>query len=184
MVRSKLAAAILSASLALPGLASALGVGDYTLKSYLNQPLDLEIGLIQTKDLTPDEVIANVASQEEFDRAGIERVFFLQDIHFEVVPKPGGGMTIVAHTSKPVTEPFLNFLLEVRWPQGRMLREYTVLLDPQVYKAGAAPAAAAEPVTQPAEQPAAASAPAVVAPAAAAPASTWCRSEARRPSCP
>lgn len=162
MVRTKLAAAILGAGLLLPGLASALGVGDYTLKSYLNQPLELEIELIQTQDLTPDEVLAALASQDEFNRAGVDRTFFLTDIRFEVIPRGEGRMTVVARSRKPVNEPFLNFLMEVQWPQGRMLREYTILLDPPVYKAGAMPTATAEPIVVAAEP-----APAVVAPAAA-----------------
>lgn len=166
MVRSKLAAVILSASLALPGLASALGVGDYTLKSYLNQPLELEIGLIQTKDLTTEEMAVGLASPEEFERAGVERVFFLQDLQFEIVRRPDGGLTIIASSSKPVTEPFLNFLMEVRWPQGRVLREYTILLDPPLYKPGAAPTATAEPVSQPEAAPA----PSAAVPAETAPA--------------
>lgn len=146
MVRNKLAAAILSAGLIVPGLASALGVGDYNLKSYLNQPLELEIELIQTKDLSTEEVLAALASQDEFARAGVERVFFLSDIRFEIQSRTADRMVIVARSSKPVTEPFLNFLMEVQWPQGRLLREYTILLDPPIYKAGAAATATAEPV--------------------------------------
>jgi pilus assembly protein FimV len=161
MVRSKLAAAILSASLALPGVASALGIGDYTLKSYLNQPLELEIGLVQTRDLSTEEVIASLAAQAEFDRAGVERLFFLSDMRFEIRQNTDGTMSVVARTSKPVTEPFLNFLVEVQWPQGRMLREYTILLDPPVYKSGAAATATAAPVS---ESSAPAAAPVVSAP--------------------
>ncbi len=146
MVRNKLAAAILSAGLLLPGFSFALGVGDYTLKSYLNQPLELEVDLIQTKDLGPEEVIATIASHEEFARVGVERVFFLSDIRFEIEQRGDGHLVVVARSTKPVTEPFLNFLMEVQWPQGRMLREYTVLLDPPLYKTGAAPTAMSEPI--------------------------------------
>lgn len=167
MVRSKLAAAILSASLAFPGIASALGIGDYTLKSYLNQPLELEIELVQTKDLSTEEVIAALGSPDDFSRAGVDRLFFLTDIRFEIRQRADGSLAIVARTNKPVTEPFLNFLMEVQWPQGRMLREYTILLDPPVYKAGAYATATAAPVS---EAPAPAPAPApVAAPVAAAP---------------
>lgn len=146
MVRNKLAAAILSAGLLLPGFAFALGVGEYTLKSYLNQPLDLEVELIQTKDLAPEEVIATIASPEEFARVGVERVFFLSDIRFEIEQRGDGHLVVVARSTKPVTEPFLNFLMQVQWPQGRMLREYTILLDPPLYKTGVAPTAMSEPI--------------------------------------
>ncbi|MFP5382431.1 MAG: FimV/HubP family polar landmark protein [Gammaproteobacteria bacterium] len=153
MVRTKLAAAILGAGMLFPGLAAALGVGDYTLKSYLNQPLDLEIELIQTQDLSPEEVLAALASQDEFARAGVDRSFFLMDVRFEVQQR-NGRMYVVAKSRQPVNEPFLNFLLEVQWPQGRMLREYTILLDPPVYKVGAAPAATTQPVVEEAPVPA------------------------------
>lgn len=161
MVRNKLAAAILSAGLLLPGFAFALGVGEYTLKSYLNQPLDLEVELIQTKDLAPEEVIATIASQEEFARVGVERVFFLSDIRFEIEQRGDGRLVVVARSTKPVTEPFLNFLMEVQWPQGRMLREYTILLDPPLYKTGVAPTAMSEPVVVLAPPPAVAAEPIV-----------------------
>lgn len=170
MVRTKLAAAILGAGMLFPGLAAALGVGDYTLKSYLNQPLDLEIELIQTQDLSPEEVLAALASQDEFARAGVDRSFFLMDVRFEVQQR-NGRMYVVAKSREPVNEPFLNFLLEVQWPQGRMLREYTILLDPPVYKVGAAPAATTQPVVEDSPAPAPVPAPRAPAPAEVAPVS-------------
>lgn len=145
MVRTKLAAAIVGAGMCLPGLVSALGIGDYSLRSYLSQPLELEIELVQPQDLTLEEIFAGLASQEEFDRAGIDRGYLLTDMRFEVVQR-NGRMYVIARTRQSIDEPFLNFLLDVRWPQGRMLREYTILLDPPVYKPGAAPTATVEPV--------------------------------------
>lgn len=160
MVRKKLAAAILSTGFLLPGLSMALGVGDYELRSYLNQPLNLEIDLLQTADLGTEEVLAGLAKQEDFDRAGVERLYFLTDLHFEVVQRPDGTMSVRVTSDKPVNEPFLNFLVEVQWPQGRLLREYTILLDPPVYKA-AAPTATAEPVVISDEMPPLEPAPAI-----------------------
>ncbi len=166
MVRNKLAAAILGVSLALPGVASALGVGDYTLKSYLNQPLKLDVGLIQTKDLTTDEIVVGLASPEEFEKVGVDYVYFLQDLQFSVEQGADGGMQVRVSSQKAVTEPFLNFILQVQWPGGRALREYTILLDPPVYKSGDAPTATSQPVTKESAEPAAA------APAPTEPAST------------
>ncbi len=154
MVRSKIAAAILSAGLVLPGLAAALGVGDYTLKSYLNQPLELEIDLIQTADLTTEEVMAVLAPQEDFERLGMERDYFLTNLRFEIAQRASGSLYVVARSVQPVNEPFLNFLVQVQWPQGRMLREYTILLDPPIFKTGAAPTATDEPVVVAAPAPA------------------------------
>jgi pilus assembly protein FimV len=86
----------------------------------------------------------SLASAEDYARVGVERFFFLTDLRFDVVAGPRGAMHIAVTSTQPVTEPYLNFLVEVLWPRGRMLKEYTVLLDPPTFS----PAAAA-PVTAP-----------------------------------
>lgn len=116
-----------------PGLASALGVGDYQLKSYLNQPFEMEVELIDVRDLAPEEVLVALASQQEFDAVGIERSYFLTDLEFEVTLDGQGGGTLRVYSTQPVREPYLSFLVEFLWPTGRLMREYTVLLDPPSY---------------------------------------------------
>ncbi len=115
-----------------PGLAAALGVGDYNLNSYLNQPLEMEVELFDVGDLTPEEVLANLGSEGDFQNAGVERVFFLNELNFEVTLRADGNGTLRITSAQPVREPFLNFIVEIMWPTGRLLREYTVLLDPPV----------------------------------------------------
>lgn len=107
----------------------ALGLGELTLESALSQPLKAEIELVDTRGLTGWELKPSLANQEDFDRAGVERVFFLTKIDFKVE-----GDRIVLSTREPINEPFLNFLIELNWPAGRVLREYTVLLDPPTYE--------------------------------------------------
>ena len=116
-----------------PGLASALGVGDYQLKSYLNQPFEMEVELIDARDLAPEEVLVSLAPQQEFDAVGLERSYFLTDLEFEVSLDGQGGGTLRIFSTQPVREPYLSFLLEFLWPTGRLMREYTVLLDPPSY---------------------------------------------------
>ncbi|MFO7703892.1 MAG: FimV/HubP family polar landmark protein, partial [Halopseudomonas sp.] len=87
-----------------------------------------------------------LASPDEFGRAGIERDFFLTDLVFTPVVRPDGRAVIRVTSSRPVREPFLNFLMEVRWPSGRVLREFTLLLDPPLYSP--APVTASAPTTQ------------------------------------
>lgn len=116
-----------------PGLASALGVGDYQLKSYLNQPFEMEVELIDARDLAPEEVLVSLAPQQEFDAVGIERSYFLTDLEFEVTLDGQGGGTLRIYSTQPVREPYLSFLVEFLWPTGRLMREYTVLLDPPSY---------------------------------------------------
>lgn len=110
-------------------MASALGLGEIKLHSKLNEPLNAEIRLLQVKDLSKNEVLVELASNDDFKRAGIDRVFFLTDLRFEVVLDAPAGPVIRVTSQKPVKEPYLNFLLESQWPNGRILREYTLLMD-------------------------------------------------------
>lgn len=115
------------------GLASALGLGEITLKSQYNQALNAEIRLLKVRDLSEEEILAALASRDDFRRAGVDRVFFLTGLNFEVVLDNPSNPFIRVTTRKPVTEPYLNFLVEVQWPSGRLLREYTLLLDLPVF---------------------------------------------------
>lgn len=112
--------------------ANALGLGDITLHSGLNQPLDAEIALLETGDMTSDELIAKLASPADYENAGVDRFVFLQSLRFTPVIRNGRGYIKVVST-QPVHEPYLNFLIAVERPNGRMLREYTLLIDPPEY---------------------------------------------------
>ena len=127
-------------------LASAVGLGELKLHSALNQPLSAEIKLLNTGDLSKNELLPNLASHEDFARAGVERVFFLTGIKFDVQFKDSGDVVINLKTDRIVREPFLNFLVEIHWPNGKILREYTVLLDPPIFSE-TAPAAVAQAAT-------------------------------------
>ena len=125
----KLALAVGLAGTLGANLASALGLGEITLHSTLNQPLDAHIRLLQVRDLSAEEVLVNLASREDFTRAGVDRFFFLTDLSFRVDLENKAGPVIKITSSKPVREPYLNFLVESQWPSGRLLREYTLLMD-------------------------------------------------------
>lgn len=176
MVRvRKLVLAIAAASALSSGMAHALGLGEVTLQSSLNQPLVAEIELLEVRDLASNELRPGLASPEEFNKAGVDRQYFLGDLKFTPVLKPNGKSVIRVTSSKPIREPYLNFLVEVLWPNGRLLREYTLLLDPPLYNPQPVVAAApqlpvAAPVA-PAVRPAAPAAPrpATVSSAPAAP---------------
>lgn len=134
MVRVRnLVLAIAAATALTSEMAYALGLGEVTLKSALNQPLVAEIELLDAKTLAPGEVVPVLASAEEFNRAGVDRQYFLTDLTFTPVLRPDGKSVIRVSSTKPVREPYLNFLIEVLWPSGRLLREYTLLLDPPLY---------------------------------------------------
>lgn len=120
--------------------ASALGLGEITLHSALNQPLEAEIQLLQVGDLSANEIKVKLASADVFNRSGVERFVFLNNLSF--TPVLSNGRNIVKVTSsQTVREPYLNFIVEVSRPNGQLLREYTVLLDPPItstYGAGSA----------------------------------------------
>lgn len=129
----KLAVALALAGGLGSGMAHALGLGEMELQSWLNEPLDAEITLRQSRGMTPDDVIVNVAPEAAYRRVGLERNQFLSNLKFEVVTGADGSLVIDVSSREPVREPYLNFLLELTWPNGRLLREYAVLVDPPVY---------------------------------------------------
>lgn len=112
--------------------AHALGLGDIEMRSALNQPMNAQIRLTSVQPGEADGMIVKLASPDAFVRAGIERSQALTNLQF-VVDYNGPSPVIKITSRAPVVEPFLNFLLEVQWPSGRMVREYTVLLDPPVF---------------------------------------------------
>lgn len=146
MVR-KLTSALIGAGMLLPGFAGALGLGGIELNSALNQPMDAEIKLSKVGDLQEDEIRIKLAGYDEFERAGVERVFFLTGLKFDVDIKPDGSGVIHVTSKMPVKEPFLNFIIEMQWPQGRLLREYTVLMNPPIFNQQAAGLIVSPPVS-------------------------------------
>lgn len=128
-----LAVAAVTATAFTSSYTHALGLGDIAIKSSLNQPLDAEISLLEVRDLTAVEVKTRLASSEEFSKAGVDRQFFLTGLTFTPVIDAKGKNVIRVTSQQPVKEPYLNFLVEVIWPNGRLLREYTLLLDPPLY---------------------------------------------------
>ncbi|MBV7571855.1 peptidoglycan-binding protein [Pseudomonas sp. PDM32] len=138
----KLVLAIAAASALSSGMAHALGLGELTLKSTLNQPLVAEIELLDVKDLTAAELVPSLASPEDFAKAGVDRQAFLNDLTFTPVLNANGKSILRVTSSKPLSEPMVKFLVQVMWPNGRLLRDYSVLLDPSKFSPQAAEAAA------------------------------------------
>ncbi|GLK90795.1 FimV/HubP family polar landmark protein [Pseudomonas turukhanskensis] len=151
------------------GLVSALGLGDITLHSALNQPLVADIELLEVGDLTAADMKVRLASDAMYARSGVDRIIFLNDLRFTPMLR-GGKSVIRVVSSKPVREPYLNFIVELARPNGQLYREYTLLLDPpnsSAYNSVAAtPAASAAASSKPrASAPAAPAKPREVPPA-------------------
>ncbi len=129
----KLAVALALAGGLGSGVAQALGLGEIELQSYLNEPLEADINLRKSQGVDPDDVFVNIASENDYQRVGIDRNHFLTKLKFEVTTSSDGSLIVNVSSSEPLREPYLNFLLEVTWPSGRLMREYSVLVDPPVY---------------------------------------------------
>ncbi len=133
---------------ALSQFASALGLGEVTLKSALNQPLEAEIKLLDTGDLSAEQILINLASPADFERNGIDRIYFYSELQFQVELTGAGAPKVIVTSRNPVREPYLNFLVEARWTAGRLLREYTLLMDLPTFGEDSASAAVSAPAGQ------------------------------------
>ncbi len=144
----------------------ALGLGEIHLNSALNEPMNAEIDLIAA---SPDELAAlraALAPREAFTRYGIDRPPFLSTLTFKVAKSKDGRDVLLVRSTDAIPEPFVTFLVEVNWARGRLMREYTVLLDPPVYTPGEN-ASSSAPVTAPST--AATTSPAPIGPSVSAP---------------
>ncbi|TVP90025.1 MAG: LysM peptidoglycan-binding domain-containing protein [Pseudomonadaceae bacterium] len=147
------------------GVSNAVGLGELELKSALNQPLNAVIEIPGSQGIQVDDIRVSLASSDAFQLAGVERSHFLTGLRFTPVSE-GGQLQIRVQSQQPVREPYLNFLVELRQPNGRILREYTLLLDPPMYDPRTGRVAAATPA--PSQRPVATAPAARVEPAAPA----------------
>ncbi|MEA1051148.1 FimV/HubP family polar landmark protein [Lamprobacter modestohalophilus] len=109
---------------------AALGLGELHTHSALNQPFYAEIELFEVDQNALDAVKASLASQSAFEQAGIERPHALTRLQFTPMMGARGEPMIQVITREPIREPYLDLLVEVIWPDGRLVKEYAVLLDP------------------------------------------------------
>ncbi|MCK5876929.1 MAG: LysM peptidoglycan-binding domain-containing protein, partial [Candidatus Marithrix sp.] len=112
----------------------ALGLSHIQVHSKLNEPLKAKINILSIPKGKANVVKVELASLRAFRRAGLERPFTLKKIKFAVQKTSKTSAIINVSSQQMIKEPFLNFLVEVSWPGGRILREYTILLDPPLYK--------------------------------------------------
>jgi pilus assembly protein FimV len=174
-------------ALAAPFALQAAGLGRLSVLSTLGAPLTAEIEIVALQGGEEDGLTARIASAEAFRQAGIEPSAALSTMRFAIVRRDGKPVIRIT-SSQPINEPFVDLLVELEARTGRLVREYTFLLDPPGYRgsqpiaATPAPAASAKPaapLARPPEAPGATSRPVVrgeLAPppaaAAAAPART------------
>ncbi|MDO9387654.1 MAG: FimV/HubP family polar landmark protein [Thiobacillus sp.] len=161
--------------IAMPLMAHAAGLGKLSVTSALGQPLAAEIELFAADKAELDSLSASLASDQAFRDARVEFAPVLSSLRFTVAKKPNGKAVLKVSSSRPVNDPFIDMLVELNWASGRLVREYTMLLDPPgmagvqtVAPVAVAPTPIARPA--PAAAPQAQTAPATPATAAVKPA--------------
>ncbi len=116
--------------LMIPVTGLTLGLGNITVFSKLNEPLKVQIELINPGTIQLDDIHVKNAHRNDYKRANLPRPAAFHKVRFKV-KKISNGLTIVELTSnRPVREPFITFIADLRWRKGHMIREYTFLLDP------------------------------------------------------
>jgi pilus assembly protein FimV len=133
------------------GIAHAMGLGNLTVHSALGQPLQAEIELVRTTGDQEGALTPRIAGYDAYRQANIEFNPVLSSLRFAIETR-GERRLIRVTSSQPINEPFVDLLLELHSPDGRLMREYVFLLDPpnpamQSVAAPVIPAAPAAPVT-------------------------------------
>lgn len=146
MHNSKIKRISLAVLLALmPVAANAAGLGKMTVMSGLGEPLNAEIEIAASKEEL-SSLTARIAPSETYAEQNIERTASLNTVRVELSRKADGTPILRLSSSQPVNDPFLDMLIQVDWPTGRLLREYTALMDPPGYgdRVGSSPEVSAE----------------------------------------
>ncbi len=130
MKKSMQISGLLAVLLALSGGVQAAGLGKMSVRSALGQPLRAEIELLSVPAEELAMVEAKLASAEAFRQARIDRAEGLAGLHFSIDKRADGQPVVRIASATPFNDPFVDLLIELNWSSGRVLREYTVLLDP------------------------------------------------------
>ena len=147
----------------------AAGLGKLTVNSALGEILNAEIDLVTLQPGEIDALTARVASPEAYRDARIEYSGLLRLIRFSIEKRANGQPYLKMISTQPINEPFLDVLIDMNWPSGRLQREYPILLDPPGFSSASvvAPAVAQVAPAKKPDAPVAAPAPAPTPPVAA-----------------
>ncbi|MEK7230412.1 MAG: FimV/HubP family polar landmark protein [Pseudomonadota bacterium] len=135
--------------LLMPWVAHAAGLGKLTIVSALGQPLLAEVDLVSVRAGELATLIARLAPPEAYTQANISYSPALVGVRMSIERRPDGEHYIKIISTRPVNEPFIDLLVELSWPQGRLVREYTALIDPIGYTPPTVAVAPDAPVVSP-----------------------------------
>nr|WP_109016272.1 FimV/HubP family polar landmark protein [Novimethylophilus kurashikiensis] len=117
--------------------------------SALGEPLNAEVELLSTTKEELDDLNAQIAPSDVFAEQGLERASILSAVRVEIGKRPDGKPVLRLTSTQPINDPFLDMLLQVEWPSGRLLREYTALLDPPGFSSNKSANNPSQPATLP-----------------------------------
>jgi len=133
---------VLMMALSLPGAAHALGLGEIHVNSALNEPLAADIEILGATAEELSSLTASVANKDTFLRFGAERPAFLASATFKVSHDVKGKPVLLIRSTDSFSEPVVNLLVDLRWHNGEVIRQYSLLLDPAGFPAATQVAAA------------------------------------------
>jgi pilus assembly protein FimV len=142
----------LAALLLVPAMAMGAGLGKLALHSALGQELRAEIDIVSVQHGEAGSLSARIASPEAFHEAGVDYGPAISSLRASLQRRDGNYYVVLTST-QPINEPFLDVLVELNWATGRLVRQYTFLLDPTGYKGPNAPPAVASVEAKPVEPP-------------------------------
>lgn len=115
--------------LASPSL-RALGLGDIALESTLGSPLRATIALGSLGSISDSEILVGSASETVYRDYGVEKAAYTGNLRYTFEIDGKGNATVRVSSTQPITEPMIDMVVELRWPSGRSVKHYTLLLDP------------------------------------------------------
>lgn len=120
-------------TLLVPSMAGAVGLGKLTVLSLLGQPLNAEVDLVSVQNDELATLSARAASLDAFGQANRQYSALVAGLHFRIEKRTDGQPYIKVTSEQTVGDPFVDLLLELNWASGRLVREYTLLIDPPNY---------------------------------------------------
>lgn len=120
-------------ALLVPSMAGAVGLGKLTVLSLLGQPLNAEVDLVSVQNDELATLSARPASLDAFGQANRQYSALVAGLHFRIEKRTDGQPYIKVTSEQTVSDPFVDLLLELNWATGRLVREYTLLIDPPNY---------------------------------------------------
>lgn len=163
MLKSFLKTSVYITCLAWSGIACAAGLGSINVTSALGQPLKAEIELVSVDKIAKATLIAKLASAEAFKNAELDYPYGLPKLKFQIESRADGESYVKVTSLQPVNDPFVTMLVELSWSSGKLLREYTFLLDPVGYQPEQPKAEIVQPIEPVIATPVVAPAPAEIA---------------------